>query len=54
MSIFIDTCRGCGAKILLWYGSSDAICHRCQQREEKKLGLGKYRGLGRWSGGGLL
>ena len=54
MSIFIATCKGCGAKILVWCGSPDALCYRCQQREEKQLGLGKHQGLGRWTGGGLL
>jgi len=53
MSIFIATCKGCGAGILVWDGAPDAICHRCQQIEEQELGLGKYQGLGRWAGGDL-
>ena len=48
-NIFIAPCRGCGENVLVWDGSPDAICHRCQQREEQQRGLGKYRGLGTWA-----
>ena len=42
MNIFIDTCRGCGEKVLVWTKSPDAVCHRCQQREEEQRGLGQW------------
>ena len=51
MSIFIATCGGCGAKILVWDGSPSAICHSCEQqlanmpyREEDQEGLGQWVG----------
>ena len=46
MTIFIATCRGCGAKILVWTAAPDAICHRCEQQETAHA----RGGLGRWTG----
>lgn len=54
MSIFVATCKGCGADILVWDGAPDAMCHSCEQQQLLPYRDREQEGLGRWIGGGLL
>lgn len=35
-NISLATCRGCGAKILVWGSSPNAICYKCEQQQRQQ------------------
>ena len=35
-NISLATCRGCGAKILVWGSSPNSICYKCEQQQRQQ------------------
>ena len=48
-SIFIATCIGCGAKILIWDAAPSSLCHRCEQEQLQQNEREQNR-LDKWVG----